>query len=99
MPERRASSVLIQVKSRVSPCGGTAGWRSETLVVPELLDVLGAADAQHLQAFEVGAVGQQDVGEMVGLVAGVAEGDHKGELRHRLGYLWVSQNEITGLVR
>jgi hypothetical protein len=27
---RRASSVLIQVKSRASPCGSTAGWRSTT---------------------------------------------------------------------
>jgi hypothetical protein len=37
----------------------------EALEVPELLDIFGAADAQELQPFEIGAVGQENIGEMV----------------------------------
>ena len=56
----------------------------EALLLPELLDELRAADADQLQAFEVGRLGQQHVGVMVGLVARVGERDHEREARHLL---------------
>jgi hypothetical protein len=51
---------------------------------PELLDELGAADLDHLQGFEVGGLGQQQVGEEVGLVHRVGEGHGEGEGGDRL---------------
>ena len=98
---RRASSVAISVKSRASPLRRDRRLaQRKALVVPELLDVLGAADADQLQALEVGRVGQQHVGEVVGLVARVGERDDEREARHlRRRRAAVSQNEIAGLVR
>ncbi len=56
----------------------------KALVVPELLDVLSAADAHQLQAFKIGAVRQQHVGNVVRLVARVGEADDEWKVRHRV---------------
>ena len=56
----------------------------EALMVPELLDVLRAADADQLQTLEIGRVGQQHVGEVIRLVARIGERDHERETRHLL---------------
>ncbi len=58
-----------------------------TLVLPELLGELGAADADELHALEIGRLGQQDVGEMIGFIVGIGEGDDEGELRQAIGHL------------
>ena len=70
----------------------------EALVVPELLDVFQAADTDELQALGR-PHREQDVGEMVGLVAGEGEGNDEREARHALSSAALSQNEIAGLVR
>ncbi len=56
--------------------------QGESLIVPELLDIFGAADADQLQAFQVGAVGQQHVGHVVGLVVGIGERHGERKTRH-----------------
>ena len=58
----------------------------EALIFPELLDVFGAADAHELQTFEVGAVRQQHVGHVIGLVARIGEADDEREFRHGLAH-------------
>ena len=52
-------------------------------MVPKLLDVFGAADPHQLQALEVGAVGQQYVGDMIGFIARQGEANGEREFCHR----------------
>ena len=65
--------------------GGRLAER-KALMVPEILDVLGAADADQLQPFEVRAIGQQDVGEMIGLIGRVGEANRERKFRHRIAH-------------
>ena len=51
----------------------------KTLVIPKLFHVLGAANTDQLQALKIRAVGQQNVGHVIGLVrrVGKADGERK----------------------
>jgi hypothetical protein len=70
--------------ARLAARGDRRLAQCEALVIPEALLVLGAADADQLQAFEVGRLGQQDVGEVIRLVVRVGEGDDEREACHLL---------------
>jgi len=67
--------------------------------VPELLDELRAADADQLQAFEVGRLGQQQVGMVVVSSSVYAKATMNGNRAIVSPTFAVSQNEIAGLVR
>ncbi len=57
------------------------------LVPPQLLDELGAADLHELKALEVRRLGEQNVGHVIGLVAGVGERNDERKQGHLLGDL------------
>ena len=57
------------------------------LVLPELLGEFGGADLDELETLQVGRLGQQDVGHVVGLVPRVGEGDRERELGDAFGDL------------
>jgi len=68
-------------------------------VIPEMLHVFRLAHADELRRFEIGRLGQQQVGHVVGFVDGVGKRRHEREFRDRAGELARLQNEIAGLER
>ena len=98
---RRASSVAIRVEIfRLALRRHSRVAQGEALMIPELLDIFGAPDPHQLQAFEVGAVGQQHVGDVIGFVPRQGEaGRVDGNFAIVSPTALVSQNEIAGLMR